>query len=62
MWTALMERGDYTEAGLAQALKRIPLGRFGHVSDVAAAVGFLMSDAAGWITGQTLQVDGGYSV
>jgi len=62
MWTALMERGDYTEAGLAQALKRIPLGRFGHVSDVAAAVAFLMSDAAGWITGQTLQVDGGYSV
>ena len=62
MWNALMERGDYTEKGLAQALSKIPLGRFGHVSDIAAAVGFLMSNRATWITGQTLHVDGGYSI
>ena len=62
MWTALTERGDYTEKGLQQALARIPLGRFGHVSDIAAAVAFLMSGSAGWITGQTLHVDGGYSI
>jgi NAD(P)-dependent dehydrogenase (short-subunit alcohol dehydrogenase family) len=62
MWTALMESGDYTEKGLQQALARIPLGRFGHVSDVAKAIGYLLSDDAAWVTGQTLHVDGGYSV
>jgi len=32
------------------------------VDDIAAAVCFFMSDAAGWITGQTLRVDGGASI
>jgi 3-oxoacyl-[acyl-carrier protein] reductase len=39
--------------------KRIPLGRFGSPADVAEAVAFLASDAAGYITGQVLGVDGG---
>ncbi len=38
---------------------QIPLGRFGTPDDVAAAVGFLASDAAGYITGETLHVNGG---
>ncbi len=37
----------------------IPLGRIGEPSDIAEAAGFLVSDAASWITGQTLVVDGG---
>ncbi|GAB6901736.1 SDR family oxidoreductase [Kineosporia succinea] len=36
-----------------------PLGRLGHPDDVAAAVAFLASDDASWITGQTLTLDGG---
>ena len=36
------------------ALKNIPLGRFGAPQDVAAAVQFLCSDAASYITGQIL--------
>ena len=42
-----------------QLLELIPLQSFGHPEDVADAVCFLASDAARYITGQTLQVDGG---
>jgi len=41
------------------ALKATPLGRLGRPSDISAAVVFLASDAASFITGQVLSVDGG---
>ena len=47
------------EQSQEQLLKLIPLREFGHPGDVADAVCFLASDAARYITGQTLQVDGG---
>jgi 3-oxoacyl-[acyl-carrier protein] reductase len=40
-------------------LKKIPLEREGKPEDVAAAVGFLVSDSASWITGEILDVNGG---
>ena len=40
----------------------VVLGRFGTPADVAGAVLFLASDLAGYITGQTLVVDGGLAV
>jgi 3-oxoacyl-[acyl-carrier protein] reductase len=40
-------------------LDRVPLGRMGKPEEVSAAVEFLISDAAAYITGQTLQVNGG---
>lgn len=54
---------DMTD-GLSEKVKQemlgqIPLGRFGEVEDVAAAVAFLASDQAAYITGQTLGVNGG---
>jgi len=49
-------------AVLAKQVERIPLGRIGLPEDVAAAVAFLASPAASYITGQLLHVDGGLVV
>ena len=43
----------------AAAAARYPMKRIGEPADVAALVGFLVSDEAGWITGETVRVDGG---
>ncbi len=45
-----------------KVLSRTPLGRFGLPAEVAAAAVFLSSDAASYITGATLAVDGGNSI
>jgi 3-oxoacyl-[acyl-carrier protein] reductase len=42
-----------------QYLRRVPLGRFGAPAEVAEVAVFLASDAASYITGQVLAVDGG---
>ncbi|WP_252503635.1 3-oxoacyl-[acyl-carrier-protein] reductase [Sporosarcina sp. Marseille-Q4943] len=42
-----------------QMLASIPLGKLGAAEDVAGAVAFLLSDDANYITGQTINVDGG---
>jgi 3-oxoacyl-[acyl-carrier protein] reductase len=44
------------------ALAQIPVGRFGATADIAAAVSFLCSPEAGYISGQVLAVDGGMSM
>jgi len=43
-------------------LQQIPLARFGNPDDIAKTVAFLCSDAAGYLTGQTLVVDGGMTM
>ena len=52
--------GSLSEEAKKQTIGVIPWGRMGVPEDIAAAVAFLSSAGADYITGQTLVVDGGY--
>jgi 3-oxoacyl-[acyl-carrier protein] reductase len=55
----LIETDMIAGVPLDEALKVVPMGRVGRAEEVAAAVDFLLSDAAGYITRQVLGVNGG---
>jgi gluconate 5-dehydrogenase len=57
--TALTEAFYADESWQARTLEKIPLGRFGQLDELGGAAVFLCSDAASYITGQILYVDGG---
>ena len=52
--------GKSHEEILAEMAKRIPINRLAGPEEIASAVVFLASKQAGYITGNTIQVDGGY--
>jgi NAD(P)-dependent dehydrogenase (short-subunit alcohol dehydrogenase family) len=62
MFPKLVERGELSQAWLDAAIRNTPLRRFGTPEEIAEAVVFLASERARYITGQTLFVDGGYTV
>lgn len=51
--------GDDVETVAAQMIGSVPLGRYGSLDEVAAAIVFLLSDAAGFVTGFELELSGG---
>lgn len=56
-----MVRSFQGEAGMAARAAQIPLGRLGHVGDIANLIVFLASPSASYITGQAINCDGGVS-
>ena len=61
MAAGLVASGQLDQRALEAALDRIPLRMFGRCADIAEAVCFLASGRARFITGQKLDVDGGYA-
>ncbi|WP_272977156.1 SDR family NAD(P)-dependent oxidoreductase, partial [Deinococcus geothermalis] len=60
--TPLTRRGLETPEWRETWLKETPLGRLAEPREIAPAVLYLASDAASFVTGHTLVVDGGYTV
>jgi NAD(P)-dependent dehydrogenase (short-subunit alcohol dehydrogenase family) len=53
---------QYAEGYVAEQTRRVVAGRWGEATELAAALIFLASDAASYVTGQTLVVDGGFTL
>jgi len=60
--TNIFSEGKITQEQLNEDMKRYPLKRYGKPEEVAYAVIYLLSDAAEWITGSNLLIDGGYTL
>lgn len=60
--TSIFENGTISLDQLAEGVKKYPLKRFGKPEEIAFATIYLLSDAAAWVTGSNLVVDGGYTL
>ncbi|MCX6304757.1 MAG: SDR family NAD(P)-dependent oxidoreductase [Bacteroidetes bacterium] len=60
--TGFFKEGLISESQVAEDKNRYPLKRYGKPEEVAFAAIYLLSDAAGWVTGSNLLIDGGYTL
>ncbi len=60
--TAIMSQGAVSEEQMKELTSRIPLKRLGDPSEIASGIVFFLSDAASYITGSSLIIDGGLSL
>ena len=52
----------WLEKNMDKIVAKYPLGRIGQPTDIAPMIAFLASEGAGWITGQVMSINGGYSM
>lgn len=62
MFLELLERGVFDDAWIAETQKLLALKRWGKPADIGNAAVFLASDKAGYVTGQQINVSGGFGV
>lgn len=60
--TPMVHSGKYSEEQLQKDMENYPLHRFGEPEEVAYAMVYLLSDAAAWVTGHSLVIDGGLTL
>jgi len=60
--TKLLENTKLSSDQVEELRMRYPLKRFGNPRDVALAIIYLLSDAAAWVTGSALLIDGGFTL
>lgn len=60
--TSIAQWESYGEAGQRKLLEAIPTRRLGTAQDIANGVRFFVSPVSGWISGQTLSIDGGHAL
>ncbi|MBO5614738.1 MAG: SDR family oxidoreductase [Prevotella sp.] len=61
--TPFIHKGTLSEEQLKEDQeKNYPLGRYGKPEDIAYGIAYLLSDAASWVTGVALQIDGGFTI
>ena len=58
----MIHTGSATDESLAETAKSLPMKRFAQPEEIANAIIFLLSDAASYITGTEITVDGGNSI
>ena len=60
--TPINDYSNVSEEQIQADLLRYPLKRHGKPEEIAYAIIYLLSDAAAWVTGSALEIDGGYSL
>lgn len=60
--TKLIDRGTLSTEDFEKDIQRYPLKRYGEPADIANGAIYLLSDAASWVTGHSLVIDGGVSI
>ena len=60
--TKLIQSGTISEEQHKMDMEKYPLKRYGEPEDIAYGIIYLLSDASSWVTGDSLVIDGGYSI
>ena len=60
--TAILDEGIISQEELSEDMKKYPLKRYGQPEEIAYAIIYLLSDAAAWVTGSNLLIDGGLTL